>query len=125
MLEKAAIVERNSELRFLRTTITENSTKYLVPAVTIRVGAFLTWRFLAPEFSGSGHPARERPFKFSFEDLSAMRLLPLIIRTETAGPLGRSGKQSERCVISGFRLAESMGFRGDFREWEDLLRIGD
>ena len=125
MLEKAAIVERNSELRFLRTTITESSTKYLVPAVTIRVGAFLTWRFLAPEFSGSGHPARERPFKFSFEDSSARRLLPPITGTETAGPLGRSGKQSERCVILSFQIAENMGFRGDFCQWEDLLRIGD
>jgi hypothetical protein len=70
--------------------------------------------------------SRERATnKFSFEDSSAMRLLPLITGTETAGPLGRSGKQSERCVISSFQIAESMGFRGDFREWEDLLRIGD
>ena len=38
---------------------------------------------------------------------------------------GKSGKQIERCVISSFKIAESMGFRGDFREWEDLLRIGD
>src|SRR4029077_20375104 len=121
MLEKAAIVERNSELRFLRTTITENSTKYLVPAVTIRVGAFKTWRFLAPEFSGSGHPARERPFKFSFEDSSALRLLPLITGTETAGPLGRSGKQIERCVIASFRIGGRMVFEGEFRQWEHLL----
>jgi hypothetical protein len=54
-----------------------------------------------------------------------MRLLPLITGTETAGPLGRSGKQSERCVISSFQIAESMGFKGEFRQWEDLLRIGD
>jgi hypothetical protein len=38
---------------------------------------------------------------------------------------GKSGKQIERCVISSFQVAESMGFRGDFRQWEDLLRIGD
>jgi hypothetical protein len=38
---------------------------------------------------------------------------------------GKSGKQIERCVISSFRIAESMGFKGDFRQWEDLLRIGD
>ena len=37
----------------------------------------------------------------------------------------KSGKQIERCVISTFQIAESMGFKGDFREWEDLLRIGD
>ena len=41
---------------------------------------------------------------------------------ETAG---KSGKQIERCVISSFRIAESMGFKGDFRQWEDLLRISE
>ena len=41
---------------------------------------------------------------------------------ETAG---KSGKQIERCIISSFRVAESMGFKGDFRQWEHLLRIGD
>ena len=34
-------------------------------------------------------------------------------------------RQIERCVISTFRIAESMGFKGDFRQWEELLRIGD
>ena len=43
----------------------------------------------------------------------------------TCETAGKSGKQIERCVISSFQIAESMGFRGDFREWEDLLRIGD
>jgi hypothetical protein len=38
---------------------------------------------------------------------------------------GKSGKQIERCVISTFQVAESMGFKGDFRQWEGLLRIGD
>jgi hypothetical protein len=41
---------------------------------------------------------------------------------ETAG---KSGKQIERCVISSFQIAESLGFKGEFRQWEDLLRIGD
>ena len=36
---------------------------------------------------------------------------------------GKSGKQIERCVISTFQVAESMGFNGDFSQWE--LRIGD
>ena len=35
---------------------------------------------------------------------------------------GKSGKQIERCVISSFQV---MGFKGDFRQWEDLLRVGD
>ncbi|HEY5705737.1 MAG TPA: hypothetical protein VIS96_09200 [Terrimicrobiaceae bacterium] len=38
---------------------------------------------------------------------------------------GKSGKRIERCVISTFQIAESLGFRGDFRQWEHLLRIGD
>ena len=38
---------------------------------------------------------------------------------------GKSGKQIERCLISTFQVAESMGFRGDFRQWQKLLRIGD
>jgi hypothetical protein len=38
---------------------------------------------------------------------------------------GKSGNQIERCVMSTFQVAESMGFKGDFRQWEDLLRIGD
>jgi hypothetical protein len=37
---------------------------------------------------------------------------------------GKSGKQIERCVISSFQVAESMGFKGDFRQWEYLLRVG-
>jgi hypothetical protein len=28
-------------------------------------------------------------------------------------------------VISTFQVAESMGFKGDFRQWEHLLRISD
>jgi hypothetical protein len=38
---------------------------------------------------------------------------------------GKSGKQIERCVISSFQIAESLGFKGDLRQWEHLLRIGD
>jgi hypothetical protein len=43
----------------------------------------------------------------------------------TCETAGKSGKQIERCVISTFQVAESMGFKGDFRQWEHLLRIGD
>ena len=38
---------------------------------------------------------------------------------------GESGKPIERCVISTFQVAGSMGFKGDFWQWEELLRIGD
>ncbi len=33
-------------------------------------------------------------------------------------PPGSPAKQIERCVISSFRVAESMGFKGEFRSWE-------
>jgi hypothetical protein len=36
---------------------------------------------------------------------------------------GKSGKQIERCVISTFQVAQSFGFKGDYRAWEHLLRI--
>lgn len=29
------------------------------------------------------------------------------------------------CLISTLRVAESMGFKGDSQQWEQLLRIGD
>ena len=38
---------------------------------------------------------------------------------------GKGGKQIERCVISTFQIAESMGFKGEFRQWEHPLRVGD
>jgi hypothetical protein len=37
----------------------------------------------------------------------------------------KSGKAIERCIISTFQIAEGMGFKGDFRQWEDLLRVGE
>ena len=43
----------------------------------------------------------------------------------TCETAGKSGKQIERCVISTFRIAESMGFKGELRQWEQLFRIGD
>ncbi len=43
----------------------------------------------------------------------------------TCETAGKSGKQIERCVISSFRIAESLGFKGDFRQWEHQLRVGE
>jgi hypothetical protein len=37
----------------------------------------------------------------------------------------RKGTQIERCEISTFQIAESMAFKGEFRQWEHVLRIGD
>jgi hypothetical protein len=36
-------------------------------------------------------------------------------------PVGRSSGAS----ISSFRVAESMVFNGEFRQWEELLRVGE
>jgi hypothetical protein len=38
---------------------------------------------------------------------------------------GKSGRQIEGSLIATFRAAESLGFKGDFRQWEHLTRIGD
>jgi hypothetical protein len=38
---------------------------------------------------------------------------------------GKSGKQIQRCLISTFQVRREWGFKGKFRQWEGLLRIGD
>ena len=38
---------------------------------------------------------------------------------------GKSGKAIERCVISTFQVAGSLGFKGELRQWDELLRIGE
>jgi hypothetical protein len=43
----------------------------------------------------------------------------------TCETAGKSGKQIERCVIASFQIAESLGFKGDFRQWEYLLGVGE
>lgn len=67
---------------------------------------------------------------FNRHPSNATDLLPTSIRAggntgERAKLPGKSGKQIERCVISTFWVAESLGFKGDIREWQELLRIGD
>jgi hypothetical protein len=37
--------------------------------------------------------------------------------------LGKGNKAVERAVISSFQGAQRLGFNGDFRAWEHLLRI--
>ena len=39
--------------------------------------------------------------------------------------LPKSSEEIERCVIASFQIAESIGFKGEFRHWEDLLWVGD
>jgi hypothetical protein len=34
----------------------------------------------------------------------------------------KGNKAVERNVISAFKVAQSLGFKGDFRQWEHLLR---
>jgi hypothetical protein len=36
---------------------------------------------------------------------------------------GKSGQAIERGLISTFQVAGSMGFNGDFRQWEHPLRV--
>jgi hypothetical protein len=36
----------------------------------------------------------------------------------TCETAGKSGKEIERSVIASFRIAESMAFKGEFRQWE-------
>ena len=38
---------------------------------------------------------------------------------------GKGGKPIERCAISTFKIAESIGFKGDHRQWVELLRVAD
>jgi hypothetical protein len=38
---------------------------------------------------------------------------------------GLTGRQIERSVIATFQIAESMGFKGEFRQWEHVMWIGD
>jgi hypothetical protein len=35
----------------------------------------------------------------------------------------KGNKAIERVVIASFQVAQSFGFQGDFRSWENLLRI--
>ena len=58
---------------------------------------------------------------------SAIDLFPTSVNPEENidEPVKLPGKQIERCVIASFRFAESMGFKGEFRQSRDLLRIGD
>jgi hypothetical protein len=35
----------------------------------------------------------------------------------------KGNKAVERCAISSFQVAQSLGFKGEFRQWEHLLRI--
>ena len=36
---------------------------------------------------------------------------------------GKGSKPLERSVLSSYQVAQSLGFKGDFRAWEHLLRI--
>jgi hypothetical protein len=35
----------------------------------------------------------------------------------------KGNKAIEREIISSYQVAQSLGFNGDFRQWENLLRI--
>jgi hypothetical protein len=77
--EGAKSTERKSEERFFRIKITENLTKYIFWGSA----GFSTGRSPAPEFSGSGYPTKEPPFKFSFEDSFGNKGVAFITPTKT------------------------------------------
>ena len=75
-------------------------------------------RFL-PEFLNSNPPLSQQQ----------RRAIWAITHCRTPALGGRSFA-CERCgqvhfAFSTFQVAESRGFKGDFRQWEALLRIGD
>ena len=37
----------------------------------------------------------------------------------------KGNKAIERSLLSSYQIAQSLGFKGDFRAWEHLLRIHD
>jgi hypothetical protein len=46
--------------------------------------------------------------------------------TEKPGPQSRAFPIAQAAApCTAFQIAESMGFKGDFRQWEDLVRVGD
>jgi hypothetical protein len=47
----------------------------------------------------------------------------LIRFAELAAFLFGEGKVIERKVISSYQIAQGLGFNGDYRAWEHLLRI--
>ena len=38
---------------------------------------------------------------------------------------GKGGKAIERSVISTFQIAQSLGFKGELRQWEHLLKVSE
>jgi hypothetical protein len=83
-----------------------------------------------PDTAGPRRPSKSCWPYFNWHPSSATDLFLTSINLggntgERAKQPGSPASKSERCVISSFKIAESMGFKGDFRQWEDLLRIGD
>jgi hypothetical protein len=62
---------------------------------------FSTGRSPAPEFSGSGYPAKEPPFKFSFEDSFGNKGVTFVTPTKTGIIFSATINEEEdpRCLI--------------------------
>jgi hypothetical protein len=56
--------------------------------------------------------------KFATHIYHARKLYRLVCERPNKG-----NKAIERNVISSYQIAQSLGFKGDFRAWEHLLRI--
>ena len=59
--------------------------------------------------------------KFAAHLYRSRRGIPVSLSTR------RQERQADRALrhLDAFGVAESMGFKGEFRQWEHLLRIGD
>jgi hypothetical protein len=89
--------ERKSEQRFIRIKITESVAGYRLSG---RAG-FSTGRPPALEFSGSGSPSREPPFKFSLEDSAGNKGVASITPTKSGINFSATINEMEdrRCLI--------------------------
>jgi hypothetical protein len=58
--------------------------------------------------------------KFVAHLYQARRQYPLVCKRPNKG-----NKAIERNVIASYQIAQGLGFNGDFRAWEHLLRIHD
>jgi hypothetical protein len=89
--------ERKSEQRFLMIKITESVARYFLSG---RAG-FSTGRPPRLEFSGSGYPSREPPFKFSLEDSFGNKGVASITPTKSGITFSATINETEdrRCLI--------------------------
>jgi len=98
-----------------------------IPRQPIRLSTrFRSWALSnIPTMTIRFWPCYDRGHRSSATDFLPASITPGLISANMRNRRKVPGKQIERCVISTFQIAESMGFKGEFRQWEDLLRLGN